>query len=68
MKMPDKDETLACGRQAAAEQEAAVIRVNDLAFTYPGAGEPAVRGLNFAIRRGEIFGFLGPSGAGKSTT
>lgn len=45
-----------------------MIRVNDLAFTYPGAGEPAVRGLNFAIRRGEIFGFLGPSGAGKSTT
>jgi len=68
MKMPDKDDTLACGRQAAAEEEAAVIRVNNLAFTYPGAGEPAVRGLNFAIRRGEIFGFLGPSGAGKSTT
>jgi ABC-2 type transport system ATP-binding protein len=28
----------------------------------------AVRGLNFAIRRGEIFGFLGPNGAGKTTT
>ncbi len=68
MKMPDKDETLACGGQAAAEEEAAVIRVNNMAFTYPGAGEPAVRGLNFAVRRGEIFGFLGPSGAGKSTT
>jgi ABC-2 type transport system ATP-binding protein len=27
----------------------------------------AVRGLNFAIRRGEIFGFLGPNGAGKTT-
>lgn len=29
---------------------------------------PAVRGLNLAIRRGEIFGLLGPDGAGKTTT
>ena len=28
----------------------------------------AVRDLNLAVRRGEIFGFLGPNGAGKSTT
>jgi ABC-2 type transport system ATP-binding protein len=28
----------------------------------------AVRGLELAVRRGEIYGFLGPNGAGKSTT
>ncbi|MGC4888320.1 ATP-binding cassette domain-containing protein [Micromonospora sp. DT227] len=28
----------------------------------------AVRGVDFAVRRGEIVGFLGPNGAGKSTT
>ncbi|MGI5201530.1 ATP-binding cassette domain-containing protein [Spirillospora sp. CA-108201] len=28
----------------------------------------AVRGIDFAVRPGEIFGFLGPNGAGKSTT
>jgi ABC-2 type transport system ATP-binding protein len=28
----------------------------------------AVKGLSFAIRRREIFGFLGPNGAGKTTT
>ncbi|MFJ6194888.1 ATP-binding cassette domain-containing protein [Micromonospora sp. NPDC092111] len=28
----------------------------------------AVRGVDFAVERGEIVGFLGPNGAGKSTT
>lgn len=45
-----------------------IIDVENLVFTYHGAERPAVRGLNFHIQPGEIFGFLGPSGAGKSTT
>jgi fluoroquinolone transport system ATP-binding protein len=45
-----------------------VIRVRGLTFTYPKATGPAVRGMDFTVGRGEIFGFLGPSGAGKSTT
>ncbi|HZU77966.1 MAG TPA: ABC transporter ATP-binding protein [Dehalococcoidia bacterium] len=28
----------------------------------------AVRGISFAVQRGEIFGLLGPNGAGKTTT
>ncbi len=28
----------------------------------------AVRGIDFAVRRGEIFGLIGPDGAGKTTT
>jgi len=28
----------------------------------------AVNGINFCVKRGEIFGFLGPNGAGKTTT
>lgn len=45
-----------------------VIDVRGLTFTYPKANEPAVRGMDFSVAPGEIFGFLGPSGAGKSTT
>jgi len=45
-----------------------MIEVRDLNFTYDGSQSAAVRGLDFAVARGEIFGFLGPSGAGKSTT
>lgn len=45
-----------------------MINVKNLEFTYPGNGEPTVRGIEFRIEQGEAFGFLGPSGAGKSTT
>ncbi|HEY4023333.1 MAG TPA: ATP-binding cassette domain-containing protein, partial [Pseudonocardiaceae bacterium] len=33
-----------------------------------GTGFPAVNGIDFALHRGEAFGFLGPNGAGKSST
>jgi fluoroquinolone transport system ATP-binding protein len=45
-----------------------LIDVRELHFTYARSHKVAVRGLTFAVERGEIFGFLGPSGAGKSTT
>ena len=45
-----------------------VIWVEGLTFTYPKTDEPAVKGLDFEVGRGEILGFLGPNGAGKSTT
>jgi fluoroquinolone transport system ATP-binding protein len=45
-----------------------VIRVRGLTFRYPKAPQPTLRGMDFTVGRGEIFGFLGPSGAGKSTT
>lgn len=31
-------------------------------------GFMAVNGVNFSVKKGEIFGFLGPNGAGKTTT
>lgn len=45
-----------------------MIDVRDLHFTYARTETAALAGVEFAVERGEIFGFLGPSGAGKSTT
>ncbi|MFQ5527110.1 MAG: ABC transporter ATP-binding protein [Thermoanaerobaculia bacterium] len=45
-----------------------MISARNLTFSYPNTTAPAVRGLDFSVERGEIFGFLGPNGAGKSTT
>jgi ABC-2 type transport system ATP-binding protein len=42
------------------------ISVRDLRKSY-GATE-AVRGIDFDVRTGEVFGLLGPNGAGKTTT
>jgi ABC-2 type transport system ATP-binding protein len=44
----------------------AAISVHDLHKSYRDL--EAVRGINFEVAAGEIFGFLGPNGAGKSTT
>lgn len=55
----------------------AVIEVTDLRRTYKAKtgirrrstkDVEAVRGISFAVERGELFGLLGPNGAGKTTT
>ena len=44
-----------------------VIEVKNLDKVYR-SGTHAVKGINFDVRKGEIFGMLGPNGAGKTTT
>jgi len=45
---------------------APAVSVNGLVKRYDEV--EAVRGIEFEVQSGEIFGFLGPNGAGKSTT
>src|SRR3954451_11630781 len=45
-----------------------IIRVEGLRKRYGAGGPEAVAGVDFAVRRREIFGLLGPNGAGKTTT
>src|SRR3954470_3938700 len=44
----------------------AAIEVQGLRKAYDD--HEAVRGIDFTVRRGEVFGLLGPNGAGKTTT
>jgi ATP-binding cassette, subfamily B, bacterial len=43
------------------------LELERVSFTYPGAGEPALRELSLAISPGETLALVGRSGAGKST-
>jgi ATP-binding cassette subfamily B protein len=43
------------------------IRVVNLSFTYPGAGEAALSNINFELKKGCTLGIIGRTGSGKST-
>jgi ABC-2 type transport system ATP-binding protein len=43
-----------------------IIEVKNLKKVFSGA--PAVQGVSFNVKQGEIFAFVGPNGAGKTTT
>ena len=60
--MPGANDTVE-GAAAPAE----VLQVRRLVKVYGGAESPALDGLDFTVREGEIFGLLGPNGAGKTT-
>ncbi len=43
-----------------------ILKVKNLKKLYDN--KPVVNGINFEVKKGEIFGILGPNGAGKTTT
>ena len=63
----DRTQGVLPGRPASpGAQSTPAISVHGLRKTY-GENE-AVRGIDFEVAPGEVFGFLGPNGAGKTTT
>ena len=50
-----------------AEDERGFIEFRNVTFSYPGAEEPAIRGISFSAHPGEMTAIIGGTGAGKST-
>ncbi|MGX1506998.1 UNVERIFIED_CONTAM: ATP-binding cassette subfamily C protein CydD [Streptomyces graminofaciens] len=55
------------GRTVAAWSTAPEVRFEDVHFTHPGGGRPALEGVTFTAPAGRVTAVVGPSGAGKST-
>jgi lipooligosaccharide transport system ATP-binding protein len=53
---------------ASLDDPAASALIEAKALTKRFGDDVAVDGIDFSVRRGEVFGFLGPNGAGKTTT
>ena len=43
------------------------IRFDNVVYSYPDSDEPALKGIQLALRRGEMVALVGPSGGGKTT-
>ena len=50
-----------------ADQEALVLAIDQMSFTYPTASQPSLQGINLRLTEGESLGIIGGTGSGKST-
>jgi ATP-binding cassette, subfamily B, bacterial len=57
----------ATGTATVGTEPGAGLRFEHVTFTYPGASEPAVRDVSFALRPGESLALVGENGSGKTT-
>lgn len=44
-----------------------IIEIRNVTFTYPGAKEPVLKGMNVEIEEGDFLAIVGNNGCGKST-
>src|SRR5450759_2753957 len=52
---------------AIAEARQGYVEFQDVTFSYPGGEEPALTGISFSARPGEVTAIIGGTGSGKST-
>ncbi|WP_084780652.1 ABC transporter ATP-binding protein [Planobispora rosea] len=63
----DAETRVSTGRTAPAPRGFERITVDDVTFTYPGSGDPALHGVSIHIDRGEVIALVGENGSGKTT-
>ncbi len=50
-----------------ADKEPGTLEFDNVSFCYPGAEEPALSGISFTAKSGEVTAIIGGTGAGKTT-
>ncbi|MET8388176.1 ABC transporter ATP-binding protein [Streptosporangium canum] len=55
------------GHPDAAPQAFERITTEEITFSYPGSGTPALRGVSVRLDRGEVIALVGENGSGKTT-
>lgn len=65
----DKKLVICCGLDEDTEEKSAeeILKVKNVWYTYPGAEQPTLKNICFALPWGEIIALMGCNGAGKST-
>lgn len=49
------------------ESSEAILKVDNVIYTYPGSAKPILKNLSFSLPKGKIVALMGYNGAGKST-
>ncbi|SFK84034.1 ATP-binding cassette, subfamily B/ATP-binding cassette, subfamily C [Streptosporangium canum] len=63
----DAESRLGSERSGQAPETFKRITAEDVVFTYPGSGTPALQGVSVRIDRGEVIALVGENGSGKTT-
>ncbi|MFC4060665.1 ABC transporter ATP-binding protein [Planomonospora corallina] len=63
----EAESRLTTGRAGPVPEAFERITAEDVTFTYPGAGAPALQGVSVHLDRGEVVALVGENGSGKTT-
>jgi ATP-binding cassette subfamily B multidrug efflux pump len=61
------DKTLSLTKRDGRDEMHGYVEFDNVSFSYPGAEQPALSGISFSARPGEVTAIIGGTGSGKST-